>query len=148
MKIARMTKGSWGKILAFFDVELSGMTVKGFKLISGQDGMFVGVPSVILGRSRRAIDYNSTLKLDTVDDGRGNWSISYVAREDSGHTGSARFLMGSDPRPSVSNPYTYPRIGFSNSNQFYFTSDQFDTAATVTGWGDRADMHNYIITCL
>lgn len=41
-----MTKGSWGKILAFFDVELSGMTVKGFKLISGQDGMFVGVPSV------------------------------------------------------------------------------------------------------
>ena len=46
MKIARMTRGSWGKIVAFFDVELSGMTVKGFKLISGQDGLFVGVPSI------------------------------------------------------------------------------------------------------
>ena len=46
MEIARMTKGSWGKIKAFFDVKIQGMTVKGFKLIEGISGMFVGVPSV------------------------------------------------------------------------------------------------------
>ena len=41
-----MTKGSWGKIKAFFDVKIEGMTIKGFKLIEGINGMFVGVPSV------------------------------------------------------------------------------------------------------
>ena len=41
-----MTKGDWGKIRAFFDVKIQGMTVKGFKLIEGISGMFVGVPSV------------------------------------------------------------------------------------------------------
>ena len=46
MEIARMTKGSWGKIKAFFDVKIQGMTVKGFKLIEGINGKFVGVPSI------------------------------------------------------------------------------------------------------
>ena len=46
MEIDRMTKGSWGKIKAFFDVKIQGMTIKGFKLIEGINGMFVGVPSV------------------------------------------------------------------------------------------------------
>ena len=46
MEIDRMTKGSWGKIKAFFDVKIEGMTIKGFKLIEGINGMFVGVPSV------------------------------------------------------------------------------------------------------
>ena len=46
MEIARMTKGDWGKIRAFFDVKIQGMTIKGFKLIEGISGMFVGVPSV------------------------------------------------------------------------------------------------------
>ena len=46
MEIERMTKGRWGKIKAFFDVKIQGMTIKGFKLIEGINGMFVGVPSV------------------------------------------------------------------------------------------------------
>ena len=46
MEIARMTKGSWGKIVAFFDLKIQGMTIKGWKLISGNDGLFVGVPSI------------------------------------------------------------------------------------------------------
>ena len=46
MEIDRMTKGSWGKIKAFFDVKIQGMTIKGFKLIEGINGMFVGVPYV------------------------------------------------------------------------------------------------------
>ena len=46
MKIERMTSGSWGKVQAFFDVNIDGMILKGFKLIEGIDGMFVGMPSV------------------------------------------------------------------------------------------------------
>ena len=41
-----MKKGDWGKIKAFFDLETSdGFTIKGFKLVDGNDGMFVGFPS-------------------------------------------------------------------------------------------------------
>ncbi len=46
MEIERMTKGDWGKIRAFFDVKIQGMIVKGFKLIEGINGKFVGVPSI------------------------------------------------------------------------------------------------------
>ena len=47
MKIDRMTKGNWGKIVAFFDLTTEdGFTIKGFKLIQGSDGLFVGFPSV------------------------------------------------------------------------------------------------------
>jgi len=46
MKIARMTKGEWGKIKAFFDLDIDGIIIKGFKLIDGTNGMFVGSPSV------------------------------------------------------------------------------------------------------
>ena len=42
-----MTKGEWGKIRAFFDVEVvEGVTAKGFKLIEGEKGLFVGNPSI------------------------------------------------------------------------------------------------------
>ena len=41
-----MTKGSWGKIRAFFDLQTSeGFTLKGFKLVEGINGLFVGFPS-------------------------------------------------------------------------------------------------------
>ena len=46
MKINRMTKGTWGKIKAFFDLDCDGVIVKGFKLIDGDNGFFVGMPSV------------------------------------------------------------------------------------------------------
>tara|TARA_R110000824_G_scaffold310947_1_gene498193 strand:+ start:241 stop:588 length:348 start_codon:yes stop_codon:yes gene_type:complete len=46
MFIARMNKGSWGKIRAFFDVQTEeGFTIKGFKLVEGANGLFVGFPS-------------------------------------------------------------------------------------------------------
>ena len=46
MKISRMNKGSWGKIKAFFDIETGdGFTIKGFKLVEGENGIFVGFPS-------------------------------------------------------------------------------------------------------
>ena len=41
-----MNKGEWGKLRAFFDLRTSeGIVVKGFKLVEGINGMFVGMPS-------------------------------------------------------------------------------------------------------
>ena len=46
MKISRMNKGSWGLIKAFFDLQTEeGFTIKGFKLVEGINGLFVGFPS-------------------------------------------------------------------------------------------------------
>ena len=46
MKIERMKKGNWGKIKAFFDLQTEdGFTIKGFKMVEGTNGMFVGFPS-------------------------------------------------------------------------------------------------------
>tara|TARA_Y100000780_G_C13302660_1_gene270806 strand:+ start:36 stop:371 length:336 start_codon:yes stop_codon:yes gene_type:complete len=41
-----MNKGEWGKLRAFFDLETEdGFVVKGFKLVQGINGLFVGFPS-------------------------------------------------------------------------------------------------------
>ena len=46
LKIERMNKGNWGKIRAFFDLQTEdGFTIKGFKLVEGINGLFVGFPS-------------------------------------------------------------------------------------------------------
>ena len=46
MKIERMNKGDWGKIKAFFDLQTEdGFTIKGFKLVEGINGLFVGFPA-------------------------------------------------------------------------------------------------------
>jgi DNA-binding cell septation regulator SpoVG len=46
LEIERMNKGEWGKIRAFFDMKTEeGFILKGFKLINGTNGMFVGFPS-------------------------------------------------------------------------------------------------------
>ena len=46
MKIERINKGSWGKIRAFFDIRTEeGFVVKGFKIVEGVNGLFVGFPS-------------------------------------------------------------------------------------------------------
>ena len=46
MKISRMHKGDYGKVRAFFDLETAeGLVVKGFKIVEGPTGPFVGLPS-------------------------------------------------------------------------------------------------------
>ena len=41
-----MNKGNWGKVRSFFDVQTEeGFTMKGFKLVEGINGLFVGFPS-------------------------------------------------------------------------------------------------------
>jgi len=42
-----MNKGEWGKLRAFFDLKTSdGFVIKGFKIVEGINGLFVGMPSV------------------------------------------------------------------------------------------------------
>ena len=46
MKIERINKGSWGKIRAFFDLRTEeGFIVRGFKIVEGINGLFIGFPS-------------------------------------------------------------------------------------------------------
>ena len=45
MKIIRMHKQDFGKIRGFFDIEVSGFTIKGFKIIEHENNMFVSMPS-------------------------------------------------------------------------------------------------------
>ena len=46
MKITKINKGNWGKIKAFFDLETEeGFTIKGFKIVEGIDGIFIGFRS-------------------------------------------------------------------------------------------------------
>ena len=45
MTLENMKKGDWGKVKAFFDVEVESFTIKGFKLVDGANGLFVGNPS-------------------------------------------------------------------------------------------------------
>ena len=41
-----MKKGSWHKVRAYFDIITEeGFTLKGFKLVEGVNGLFVGFPS-------------------------------------------------------------------------------------------------------
>ncbi len=46
MHIERINKGQWGKIRAFFDLRTEeGLVIKGFKIVEGSSGPFVGMPS-------------------------------------------------------------------------------------------------------
>ena len=46
MTVDRMTRGNWGKTVAYFDLKTEeGFTIKGFKLVEGINGLFVGFPS-------------------------------------------------------------------------------------------------------
>ena len=56
-----MTKGEWGKVRAFFDLETEeGFTIKGFKVVQGSDGLFVGFPS----QKDKEGEYNDTIFAD------------------------------------------------------------------------------------
>ena len=61
MKIERMNKGEWGKLRAFFDLKTSdGFVIKGFKLVEGINGLFVGMPSV----QNKEGEYNDSVYAD------------------------------------------------------------------------------------
>lgn len=58
-----MSKGEWNKVKAFFDLETEeGFTIKGFKVVQGNDGMFVGFPS----QKNKDDEYKDTIFADKV----------------------------------------------------------------------------------
>lgn len=58
MQIERINKGEWGKVRAFFDLRTEeGLVVKGFKIVEGTNGPFVGYPS----RKNNDGEYNDTV---------------------------------------------------------------------------------------
>lgn len=59
--IDRFKKGSWGKIVAFFDLKTKeGFILKGFKLVDSNNGLFVGFPS----EKDKDGNYNDTIRAD------------------------------------------------------------------------------------
>ena len=60
MQVERMTKGEWGKIRAFLDLNLEGVIVKGFKLVEGSNGLFLGMPS----QKDKDGEWNDTVFMD------------------------------------------------------------------------------------
>ena len=41
-----MTKGEWGSVRAYFDLKTSeGLVIKGFRILDGSNGLFVGTAS-------------------------------------------------------------------------------------------------------
>jgi DNA-binding cell septation regulator SpoVG len=63
MQISRMTKGEWNKVRAFFDLQSEeGFTIKGFKLVEGNEGMFVGFPS----QKNKDGEYQDTIFADKI----------------------------------------------------------------------------------
>ena len=78
MKISRMTKGEWGKVRAFFDLETEeGFTIKGFKVVQGIDGLFVGFPS----QKDKDGDYKDTVYADkTLKQKLNQLALDYYSR--------------------------------------------------------------------
>ena len=93
MKVIRMTKGEWGNIKAFFDVEIvEGVTIKGFKLIHGEKGLgalFVGVPSI----KKKDDTYDQIVVLDKMQ----YITLNNVAKE--------YYEKGGDPRENDPIPF-------------------------------------------
>ena len=60
MKISRLSKGEWGKVRAFFDLETEdGFTIKGFRIIESVNGLFISMPSI-----KKDGEYNDTIFAD------------------------------------------------------------------------------------
>ena len=60
MKVSRMKVGEWGKLRAFFDLEVNGFTIKGFKIVEGSNGLFTSMPS----QKNEEGEYNDTVWAD------------------------------------------------------------------------------------
>ena len=69
MKIERMTKGSWDSVRAYFDLNVEGLIVKGFKLMQNPTGeLWVSFPSIKKGDEYQNIVYADQAIKDKVRD--------------------------------------------------------------------------------
>ncbi len=87
-----MNKGNWGKIRAFFDLKTDdGFIIKGFKLIEGINGMFVGFPS----QKNKDNEYFDTV----IADREVKEKLSQIAIKEYGHG-----IMSDAPESGYSQP--------------------------------------------
>ena len=83
MKISRMNQGDWGKVKAFFDLETTdGFTIKGFKIVEGSNGLFVGFPS----QKNSEGEYKDTIFADKTVKGK----VNQLALEHYNQSGSSQ----------------------------------------------------------
>ena len=60
MAIDRMTRGNWGKTVAYFDLKTEeGFILKSFRIVEGKDGLFVSFPSI-----KKDDEYKDTIFAD------------------------------------------------------------------------------------
>ena len=60
MTIDRMTRGNWGKTVAYFDLKTEeGFLLKSFRIVEGKDGLFVSFPSI-----KKDDEYKDTIFAD------------------------------------------------------------------------------------
>ena len=90
-----MNKGEWGKIKAFFDVQTDdGFVIKGFKLIHGINGLFVGFPS----RKGDDEEYYDTIYAEReLKDELSQMAIDYYGQEIMPATDDASMPMAETP---------------------------------------------------
>ena len=77
-----MTKGEWGSVRAYFDITTSeGFTIKGFRVLDGSNGLFVGFPSV----KNKDGEYNDTVWCEKQKRQEVNeMAINHYSQEDAG----------------------------------------------------------------
>lgn len=62
--IRHMKKGSWGKTKAYFDVEIGAITIKGCRLVEGQNGLFASMPTKTQEQDDGNVVYQNIVYLD------------------------------------------------------------------------------------
>ena len=61
VKVRFMSKGNWGKSVAYFDVDVNGVTIKGCRLVEGENGLFVSLPSIRKEKPNKSVREGSTI---------------------------------------------------------------------------------------
>ena len=59
-----MKKGTWGKTKAYFDVEIGAITIKGCRLVEGQNGLFASMPTKTQEQDDGNVVYQNIVYLD------------------------------------------------------------------------------------
>ena len=62
--IRHMKKGSCGKTKAYFDVEIGAITIKGCRLVEGQNGLFASMPTKTQEQDDGNVVYQNIVYLD------------------------------------------------------------------------------------
>ena len=93
-----MNKGEWGKIKAFFDVLTDeGFVMKGFKLVQGINGLFVGFPS----QKGNDEEYYDTIYAEReLKEELSQMAIDYYGQEIMPATDDASMPMAETPAPA------------------------------------------------